>query len=98
MNPSNTPLSRRTFLAAGSAALLAPYVRAQSRTAPEFHGAIVGHGDFRYRVDKLWSKADPEKTPVKDCHEMVQAKDGRLFLLTNQARNNVLVYQVDGTL
>ncbi len=98
MNPSNAPLSRRTFLAVGSAAFLAPYVRAQSKTAPEFHGAIVGHGDFRYRVDKLWSKADPEKTPVKDCHEMVQAKDGRLFLLTNQARNNVLVYHVDGTL
>jgi len=95
---SNVSLKRRSFLAAGSAALLAPYVRAQSKTAPEFHGAVVGHGAFRYRVDKLWSQADRLQTPVKDCHEMVQVKDGRLFMLTNHVQNNVLIYHVDGTL
>jgi hypothetical protein len=49
-------------------------------------------------VDKLWSRADAGKVPVKDCHEMVQAGDGRLFLLTNVAQNNVLIYDVDGAL
>ena len=103
MNDRPLHLSRRGFLArasiaAASGLLAAPYVRSQSKTAPEFHGAIIGHGEFRYRVDKQWSKADPEKVPVKDCHEMVQAGDGRLFLLTNHKQNNVLIYDAAGTL
>ena len=61
-----------------------------------YHGAIVGHGDFRYRVDKLWCLADKAKHPVKDCHEMVQSADGRLFLVTNHKQNNVLVFDVGG--
>lgn len=61
-------------------------------------GPVVGHGAFRYRVDTGWSKADPEKYPVNDCHEMVQAADGRLFLLTNHKQNNVLIYDVSGKL
>ena len=90
--------SRRSFITTASLALAAPYIRAESKTAPEFHGSIVGHGGFRYRVDKLWSKADPAKQPVKDCHEMVQAGDGRLFMLTNHKQNNMLIYAKDGTL
>ncbi len=59
---------------------------------------LIGHGDFRYRVETQWSKADPEHFPVRDCHEMVAAPDGRLFLLTNHPRNNVLVYDRGGDL
>lgn len=59
---------------------------------------LIGHGSFRYRVDTTWSKADPAKYPVNDCHEMVQAPDGRLFMLTNHKQNNVLVYDVSGKL
>jgi len=91
-------LSRRQFATGAAALIAAPFVRAQSKTAPDFHGEIVGHGSFRYRVDKLWSKADPAKTPVNDCHEMVQVADGRLFMLTNHAQNNVLIYDVKGAL
>lgn len=61
-------------------------------------GPVIGQGTFRYRVDTEWSKADPAKYPVNDCHEMVQAADGRLFLLTNHKQNNVLIYRTDGTL
>jgi peptidylamidoglycolate lyase len=86
----------RRGIAAGLAA--APFALTQSRTAPDFHGARIGQGQFRYRVDKLWSQADVERFPVKDCHEMIQAADGRLFLLTNQARNNVLIYETSGKL
>lgn len=78
-------MNRRTFfLGLGVPALAAP--------------ALIGHGSFRYRVDTGWSKADPEKYPVNDCHEMVQSNDGRLFLLTNHAQNNVLIYDVSGKL
>lgn len=77
-------MNRRTFFAMGVPALAAP--------------TLIGHGAFRYRVDTAWSQADPAKYPVNDCHEMVQAPDGRLFLLTNHAQNNVLVYDVSGKL
>ncbi|NOX98396.1 MAG: 6-bladed beta-propeller, partial [Verrucomicrobia bacterium] len=75
-------MQRRTFLtktALTATGLLtsAPYIRAVSKTS--FDGTIIGHGEHRYRVDTLWSKADAEKTPVKDCHEMVQAADGHLI-------------------
>ncbi len=98
MNRPDFMTTRRSLLTAAASMLAAPYVRSESKTAPEFHGTLVGHGGFRYRVDKLWSKADPATHPVKDCHEMVQSSDGRLFLLTNQAKNNVLIYDISGTL
>jgi peptidylamidoglycolate lyase len=98
MTATSFSLSRRRFVVSAASALSIPYLRAQSKTAPEFHGEIVGHGEFRYRLDKLWSRADPAKTPVKDCHEMVQSGDGRLFLLTNHKQNNILIYDVKGAL
>lgn len=56
----------------------------------------VGHGDFKYKVDKEWGIQDPTKFPVKDCHEMVQDSKGRLILLTNHTQNNVLIYDRSG--
>jgi len=91
-------ISRRTLLGAAAALTAAPLIRAQDKTAPDFHGTVIGHGTHRYRVDKLWSQADPTKTPVKDCHEMVQVPDGRLFLLTNHPQNNILIYNPAGAL
>jgi peptidylamidoglycolate lyase len=90
--------SRRQFTSTVALAMAAPFIRAQSKTAPDFHGVVIGQGAHRYRVNKLWSRADPANTPVKDCHEMVQVPDGRLFLLTNHSKNNVLIYDTKGML
>lgn len=57
---------------------------------------VIGQDNFRYKVHKDWGRQDPTKYPVKDCHEMVQSSDGRLFLLTNETKNNVLVYDRSG--
>ncbi len=57
---------------------------------------IVGHGTHRYKVDKDWGVQDFSKYPVKNCHEMVQSKDGRLFMVTDEHKNNVLVYDLKG--
>lgn len=89
----NSPLSRRVLLAG-----VAPFVVTRSKAAPSLQGVVIGHGAHRYRVDLNWSKADPERFPVRDCHEMIQAGDSRLFLLTNQAKNNVLIYDTAGKL
>lgn len=59
---------------------------------------IFGHGNKRYRLNENWSKADVSRNPVNDCHEMVQDKKGRILLLTNETKNNVLIYDKTGKL
>ena len=54
---------------------------------------ILGHTNKRYRINTAWSKADAARYPVNDCHEMVQDSKGRILLLTNETKNNVLVYE-----
>lgn len=61
-------------------------------------GPIYGHNGMRYRIDTTWSKADPNINPVNDCHEMVQDAKGRILLLTNETKNNVLIYSKSGKL
>lgn len=92
----NNQIPRREFLAATALGLSFPNLLAQNTAAPPHHGMTIGHGAFKYRVDKLWCKADRDKTPVKDCHEMAQATDGRLFLITNLKQNNVIVFDTEG--
>lgn len=58
----------------------------------------IGHNGFRYRVQPGWGTLDAARHPVKDCHEVVLDRRGRIFLLTNETRNNVLVYNKDGKL
>jgi peptidylamidoglycolate lyase len=91
-------IPRRQFLASSAALVAFPYLRLTAKAAPAFHNTTIGHGSFKYRVDKLWAKASPETHPVKDCHEMIQTADGRLFLLTNEARNNILIFDSNGNL
>lgn len=59
---------------------------------------VLGHQQKRYRIDLRWSQADAGRFPVNDCHEMVQDQRGRILLLTNETRNNVLIYDKNGTL
>lgn len=59
---------------------------------------ILGHGSHQYKLDKNWGKLDPSQYPVKDCHEMVQDSRGRILLLTNETKNNVLIYDKSGKL
>lgn len=65
---------------------------------PLSNDTIIGHHNKRYRIDTAWSKADAARFPVKDCHEMVQDSKGRILLLTNETKNNVLVYDRSGKL
>jgi len=59
---------------------------------------VYGHNNMRYALDKRWSKADPLKNPVNDCHEMVQDAKGNILLLTNETKNNILVFNTSGKL
>lgn len=88
-------IHRRRFLATAALAA-APNILTAAKTAEA--PVIVGHGTHRYRVEKNWSKADHGKVPLQNCHEMIQASDGRLFLVTDHPKNNVLIYGTDGAL
>jgi len=57
---------------------------------------IIGHGDFRYQVDKKWGVQDPSQFPVNDCHEMVIDRKDRIFMTTTHPKNNILIYDRGG--
>jgi hypothetical protein len=59
--------------------------------------AILGQGSHRYKQVKAWGVLDGQ-TPVNDCHSMVQDKKGRIILLTDEVRNNVIIYDKGGKL
>jgi hypothetical protein len=61
-------------------------------------GPVYGHDGMLYTLDTRWSKADPLKNPVNDCHEMVQDARGNIYLLTNETKNNILVFNRSGKL
>ena len=61
-------------------------------------GKVYGYNGMQYRLDTAWSKADTQRFPVNDCHEMVQDKKGRILLLTNETHNNILIYSTSGKL
>ena len=87
---------KTTVMLAGAAGIAAPNFSFNLITGKSQEDNNVGHGDYKYKVDRDWGNQDPAKIPVKDCHEMVQDKKGRLILLTNETKNNVLAYDTSG--
>ena len=59
---------------------------------------VYGHNEMRFRLNTAWGKLNPDQTPVNDCHEMVQDSKGRILLLTNETKNNVIIYNKSGKL
>ena len=91
--------SRREFIktsALASAAFTLPSFSILSK--PKLSDEVIGHGEFRYRVHKNWGNLDPGTTPVKNCHEMVMDKKGRLIMVTDETKNNIIVYDKSGKL
>jgi sugar lactone lactonase YvrE len=58
---------------------------------------VYGHNEMTYTLNTKWGALNPEKTPVNDCHEMVQDSKGRILLLTNETKNNVIIYNKSGS-
>ncbi|MEL6673046.1 MAG: 6-bladed beta-propeller [Bacteroidota bacterium] len=92
-------MNRRHFLQQGGLSLaglaLGPHAFAHLHP---FEDQIIGHGDFRYKIDLHWGALHSGYYPVQDCHEMVQDAQGRIILLTNHTRNNVIIYNKAGKL
>ena len=94
--------SRRQFIQWAAAAAAAPVLAGSAPNIiarpPRLAGTVLGHGDFQYRVEVGWGDLDPLKTPVKNCHEMVMDSRGRLFMITDEVKNNILIYDKSGRL
>ncbi|GAB3247924.1 peptidylglycine monooxygenase-like protein [Larkinella harenae] len=93
-------VNRRTFLtkavAATAVGLAIPHINFGAQ--PKADEMVIGHGSHRYRVVPNWGVLDAGKNPVNDCHEMVEDAKGRLILLTNETKNNVIIYDKSGKL
>lgn len=89
-------MNRRQFLQ--SAAIAGGSFYISNGLFARDNGAVYGHNNMRYRLDNKWGNLDPARFPVKDCHEMIQDKKGRVFLLTNETKNNILIYNKSGKL
>ena len=61
-------------------------------------GPVYGHNEMTYHLNTKWGALNPDKTPVNDCHEMIQDQKGRIVLLTNETKNNVIIYNKSGRL
>ncbi len=61
-------------------------------------GPVYGHNEMTFRMDTQWGALNREKTPVNDCHEMIQDSKGRIVLLTNETKNNIIIYNKSGRL
>ena len=61
-------------------------------------GPVYGQNGMTYQLNTNWGTLNAEKTPVKDCHEMIQDSKGRILLLTNETKNNLIVYNKSGRL
>ncbi|MEL6718868.1 MAG: 6-bladed beta-propeller, partial [Bacteroidota bacterium] len=59
---------------------------------------IIGHGDFRYKVHRNWAKIGSVSTPLLNCHEMVMDRNGRLLMIGDHPKNNILVFDQSGKL
>lgn len=95
-------VSRRLFLKqtalAGASSMIVPTQISAKSGLFDPEPAVIGHNGFRYRVVPGWGVLDAGKNPVNDCHEMVQDAKGRIILLTNETKNNILVYDKSGRL
>ena len=94
-----SPVSRRSFLhLATTAGIMAPAILSAKSKSYGAEPTILGHNNFTYRVVPGWGVLDAGQNPVNDCHEMVQDGKGRIILLTNETKNNVLIYDKSGKL
>jgi peptidylamidoglycolate lyase len=88
-------MNRRTFLKTQSAFSIGIPLLQMSFNNKDL---IIGHNSHQYKVDLNWGALNATFYPVKDCHEMVQDSKGRILLLTNHIKNNIIIYSKSGQL
>ena len=57
---------------------------------------ILGHGDYTYKLVNDWAKVSPVQNPLLNCHEMVMDSKGRLIMIGDHPKNNILIFDKSG--
>jgi peptidylamidoglycolate lyase len=91
-------MKRRSFIQNTGLATAGIFCAPSILKANKRDDLMLGQGKKQYRINKAWSQVDFSKNPVKDCHEMVQDSKGRIILLTNEVKNNIIIYDKKGRL
>ena len=94
--PSRRRFMKTTLIAGASTSIFSSFNSIKGNS--NHTNQIIGHGDFTYRVDASWGNLDPNKTPVNNCHEMVMDSKGRLIMVTDETKNNIIIYDKSGKL
>jgi hypothetical protein len=89
---------QKTTFASGALLVSPPIPFYINSTKLQLDNEIIGHGDFKYRVERNWGDLNTKKYPINNCHEMVMDSKGRLFMLTDHIKNNILMYNTSGKL
>lgn len=89
-------MERRSFIKKSALSAVGLIIAKDMISKPT--GIIYGHNDMKYRLNAQWGALNPLKTPVNDCHEMIQDVNGRILLLTNETKNNIIIYNKGGKL
>jgi hypothetical protein len=91
--------TRRHFLSGLATAAAATFTETLRAAPDPKKDTVIGHGAHRYKVNKDWVPAGQGRHhPILNCHEMVQVKDGRLFMIGDHWDNQMLVFKPDGTI
>jgi len=89
--------TRRFFLGGLATAAAGTFVNSLRGAPNPANETIIGHGSHRYRVIKDWvAPGQGRHHPILNCHEMVQTRDGRLFMVGDHWDNQMLVFNPDG--
>jgi hypothetical protein len=89
-------MKRKEFIQ-NSSLLIAGSLISRDKLFEIVDGEIVyGQNEKKYKLVKDWVKAGAATLPVNDCHEMVQDAKGRIVLLTNETKNNVIFFNKKG--
>ena len=91
--------TRRHFLSGLGTALAATWTQHIEAAPDPKKDTVIGHGAHRYRVVKDWvAPGQGRHHPILNCHEMVQVRDGRLFMIGDHWDNQMLIFKTDGTI
>ena len=90
-------ISRREFTKATALATVAMVIPNINFGKAE-EALILGHDKFKYKIVKNWGIDNLLKTPVNDCHEMVQDSKKRLIFCTTETKNNIIILDKSGKL
>jgi peptidylamidoglycolate lyase len=86
-------MNRKKFIQQSSLATLGLWSAAKGYAKQDI---VLGHNNKKYRIDTHWGSRNAVSHAVNDCHEMVQDSKGRILLLTNETKNNIIIYDKKG--